>query len=187
MLERLWKRTAAPENGGAAPGTGIVLSLPPAIREGLRERVPGIVETRPAFERLFASAERSLKIFSPYVDPTFTGLIQPLRAKVRMVTTACSGRPVRPNPVLERCSLTRDLVVRYLNEQRDRALMYQMHAKLVVADGARAYVGSANLTDTSLHYNLELGLVIDEPPLVASLERLFDYVFEQVAVPAKLL
>ena len=89
--------------------------------------------------------------------------------------------------MLERCSLTRDLVVRYLNEQRDRALMYQMHAKLIIADGARAYVGSANLTDTSLHYNLELGLVVDEAAVVSSLERLFDYVFEQVAVPAKLL
>lgn len=165
----------------------IVMSLPPALREGLKERAPQIVETRAAFERLFASAERSLKIFSPYVDPTFTGLIQAVTAKVRMVTTACSGRPVRPNPVLERCATTRDLVVRYLNEQKDRALMYQMHAKLVLADGARAYVGSANLTDTSLHYNLELGIWLEDAELVAALERVFDHLFDQVAVPAKLL
>ena len=188
MLERLWKGLGNGPQVAPSPALGsIVLSLPPALRDGLVERVPSIVETRAAFERLFRSAKRTLKVFSPYVDPTFTGLVQGVSAKIRMVTTVASGRPVRPNPVLERCSTTRDLVVRYLNEQKDRALMYQMHAKLILADDARAYVGSANLTDTSIHYNLELGLYTEDPASIAVLSRVFDYVFEQVAVPAKLL
>jgi hypothetical protein len=183
MLERLWKGLTP----AAATERVVAMSLPPTLREAILGRAPGVVETRLAFERLFRSAERTLKIFAPYVDPTFTGLIQGVNAKIRMVTTVASGRPVRPNPVLERCSTTRDLVVRYLNEQRDRALMYQMHAKLILADDTRAYVGSANLTDTSIHYNLELGLLTEDPAIVATLAKIFDHVFEQVAVPAKLL
>ncbi len=185
MLERLWKGLrSAPEAGADRV---VVMSLPPTLREGILSRAPDVIDTRLAFERLFRSAERTLKIFAPYVDPTFTGLIQGVNAKIRMVTTVANGRPVKPNPVLERCSTTRDLVVRYLNEQKDRALMYQMHAKLILADEARAYVGSANLTDTSIHYNLELGLLTEEPAIVAALTKIFDHVFDQVAVPAKLL
>jgi hypothetical protein len=188
MLERLWKGLGGGQPASSeSPRGSIVLSMPPALRDGLVERVPSIDDTRAAFERLFRSAKRTLKIFAPYVDPTFTGLVHGVSAKIRMVTTVASGRPVRPNPVLERCSTTRDLVVRYLNERRDRALMYQMHAKLILADDARAYVGSANLTDTSIHYNLELGLTLEDPASIAVLGRLFDYVFDHVAVPAKLL
>ncbi len=184
MLERLWKGLrAAPE---PAAERVVAMSLPPALREGIIERAPDLVDTRFAFERLFRSAERTLKIFAPYVDATFTGLIQGVNARIRMVTTVPLGR-VRPNPVLERCSTMRDLVVRYLNDRKDRALMYQMHAKLILADEARAYVGSANLTDTSIHYNLELGLLTEDPAIVSMLTRVFDHVFDKVAVPAKLL
>ena len=42
-----------------------------------------------------------------------------------------------------------------------------IHAKAIVADSARAYVGSANFSYTSLEYNRELGLVTSEPAAVA--------------------
>jgi phosphatidylserine/phosphatidylglycerophosphate/cardiolipin synthase-like enzyme len=38
-----------------------------------------------------------------------------------------------------------------------------VHAKAIVVDGARAYVGSANLSTASLTMNRELGLVFDVP------------------------
>ncbi len=38
-----------------------------------------------------------------------------------------------------------------------------IHSKAVVVDGARAYVGSANLTYVSLTANRELGVVFDVP------------------------
>ena len=37
-----------------------------------------------------------------------------------------------------------------------------IHAKVVVADGRRLYLGSANFTPTSLDRNRELGLRIDD-------------------------
>ena len=37
-----------------------------------------------------------------------------------------------------------------------------IHAKALVADGARAYVGSENFTGGSLGYNRELGVIFDE-------------------------
>lgn len=48
-----------------------------------------------------------------------------------------------------------------------------IHAKLIVADGARAYVGSQNLSATSLDLNRELGIILSDPVSLARLERTF--------------
>jgi cardiolipin synthase len=49
----------------------------------------------------------------------------------------------------------------------DRALY--IHAKVIIADGAKAFVGSENFSDASLDHNRELGLTITNPAIVSSL------------------
>jgi phosphatidylserine/phosphatidylglycerophosphate/cardiolipin synthase-like enzyme len=53
--------------------------------------------------------------------------------------------------------------------------MPHLHTKAIVADGARAYVGSENLSWTSLEKNREVGVVVVEPesiaPMVATFEQ----------------
>jgi putative cardiolipin synthase len=46
-----------------------------------------------------------------------------------------------------------------------------LHAKVLVIDGRRALVGSANLTYRALHNNLEAGILVEDPVLAASIER----------------
>jgi phosphatidylserine/phosphatidylglycerophosphate/cardiolipin synthase-like enzyme len=46
-----------------------------------------------------------------------------------------------------------------------------LHAKLLVVDGRRALIGSANLTDRALHKNLEAGLLVRDPDVAAALEH----------------
>jgi cardiolipin synthase len=48
-----------------------------------------------------------------------------------------------------------------------------IHAKLIVADGERAFLGSQNLSATSLDQNRELGIIIDDPVNLARLSRTF--------------
>ena len=45
-----------------------------------------------------------------------------------------------------------------------------LHAKLLVVDGRRALVGSANLTPRALTANLEAGVLIEDPDLAADFE-----------------
>lgn len=164
--------------------TSIVMTVPPGLAGEFDTELPGIARTATTFHDLFASARKSLKVVAPYVDPTFSALIAATRAPVQVVTTPSPGRPPRPNPVLERCTAMCGTVVRYVNERRDRALIFQMHSKLLIADGKRAYVGSANLTDTATNYNAELGVLLDERSVVTRLRRIFDYFFDKVAVRA---
>jgi cardiolipin synthase C len=48
-----------------------------------------------------------------------------------------------------------------------------LHAKLVAADERIAFLGSANLTDKALAYNLELGVIIRDPDVVCRMVRHF--------------
>jgi phosphatidylserine/phosphatidylglycerophosphate/cardiolipin synthase-like enzyme len=48
-----------------------------------------------------------------------------------------------------------------------------IHAKEIVVDDARAYVGSQNFSYDSLERNRELGLITTEAPVISGLERTF--------------
>ena len=48
-----------------------------------------------------------------------------------------------------------------------------LHAKLIAADERLALLGSANLTDKALVYNLELGVIIRDPDVVRRMVRHF--------------
>jgi len=49
-----------------------------------------------------------------------------------------------------------------------------MHGKQVIADGDEAFVGSENLTNTSLIQNRELGMLFKDPSMIARLQSVFD-------------
>lgn len=176
-------RLMSPCNGSPR----IVLSIPHPIRASVSGLVPGATQTYDALQSLFRSARRTVKIFSPYVDASFPALLRLARCPVRIVTTAREGRRLKGRPLLERCAASHRLTVRYVTEVHRDAQIFQLHAKMVLADGERAYLGSANLTDTSLNHNLEIGILLQGPGTVRSLERVFDFVFERLSVPARML
>jgi len=156
------------------------------LQEGLAARLGPFPTTAEVFSRLFAAARQSIKIFTPYVDPTFTTLAREARAPIQVVTTLREAR-MKSSPVLERFATTRPLAVRYLHEKQARSQMFQLHAKMILADSSLAYIGSANMTDTSLHYNLELGICTDDASLIRQLHIVFDHVFDFAAKPASQL
>jgi len=190
MFDRIFESLARNDSGAPLtemPGerrlAELVLSLPVPLRAPISTRAPGLLSTAEVFRRMLAAARRSIKIFSPYVDPTFTGLAEAAKAPIQVVTTLRETR-MRSSPVLERFATTHPLSVRYLHEKQARAQMFQLHAKMILIDSTAAYVGSANFTDTSLHYNFELGLYLEDPELLARLHLIFDYIFDVAARPA---
>ncbi|MBV8882149.1 MAG: hypothetical protein JO332_19485 [Planctomycetaceae bacterium] len=190
MLHRLLDRALG---GDAGPGSDEplperplvepVVSLPSPLRAPLGARIPGLLGSDQVFRKLLESAKKSLKIFSPYVDNSFTGMAQDARVPIQIVTSLRDNKQ-KSCPVLERFSSTKPLAVRYLREVQGKVQMYQLHAKMILADDVMAYIGSANFTDTSLHYNFELGLVTEDRSVIARLHAIFDYVFGFAARPA---
>jgi phosphatidylserine/phosphatidylglycerophosphate/cardiolipin synthase-like enzyme len=62
-----------------------------------------------------------------------------------------------------------------------------MHGKQVIADGLQAFVGSENLTNTSLIQNRELGTLFTDPGMIARLESVFasDFMTPGNSLPAQ--
>jgi phosphatidylserine/phosphatidylglycerophosphate/cardiolipin synthase-like enzyme len=58
-----------------------------------------------------------------------------------------------------------------------------IHAKVIIADGEQAFVGSQNLSATSLDQNRELGIVVDDPVSLGRLTRTFEIDFRVSATP----
>lgn len=193
MIREIWKSVFGGETDGlparpeALPfSLDLVLSVPVPLQEGLAARIGPFPATAEVFSRLFAAARQSIKIFTPYVDPTFTTLAREARAPIQVVTTLREAR-MKSSPVLERFATTRPLAVRYLHEKQARSQMFQLHAKMILADSTLAYIGSANMTDTSLHYNLELGICTGDAAIIRQLHAVFDHVFDFAAKPASQL
>jgi phosphatidylserine/phosphatidylglycerophosphate/cardiolipin synthase-like enzyme len=52
-----------------------------------------------------------------------------------------------------------------------------VHAKMILVDGQRAFVGSQNISTTSLDQNRELGIIVSDPVSLARISRVFDIDF----------
>jgi phosphatidylserine/phosphatidylglycerophosphate/cardiolipin synthase-like enzyme len=140
----------------------LVATVPPdvAVRPPMR-RTAGVIVNR--IER----ARRSLLLAAPFVDASaLQFLAAPLLSaarrgvRVRMLTSADSAPAVRE--LGERWpadSAGGPLIVTTTPATTLSTL--GSHAKVVVADGERAYVGSANLTAAGLGRHVELGVEIE--------------------------
>jgi cardiolipin synthase len=68
------------------------------------------------------------------------------------------------------------------NVRVDHGQSYYIHAKVLIVDGRRALVSSQNLSEGSLQYNRELGIVVTSPVLVRSLAA--DVAADAASAPA---
>jgi putative cardiolipin synthase len=147
--------------------------------------------THAAANDLFASAQSELTIVSPYFVPGDAGLamlrqVQERGATVN-VTTNSLGATDEPlvhasyskyrMPLLKMGVKLQELGAS-LSQKSDslgdfRSSSGRLHAKLVVIDGQRLFIGSMNMDGRSERHNTELGLVIDSRELAAEANELF--------------
>jgi len=121
--------------------------------------------TREALLRLVHDAETSLDLYAEVLrDPELLAALgEASRRGVRVRVIVSPSAAFAP----EQSALGAAGV-----EIRLASSLY-IHAKLIVADGERAFVGSQNLSATSLDQNRELGIIDDDPVNLARLSRTF--------------
>lgn len=127
---------------------------------------------------LIVGAQRSLRIFSPFLDTRGLDVLTvALAAATRRGVRTAFGYARRGN---------RDNAIEHLEQQihgSGNPNHFQTvaiesnrpfpHLKVIATDGERAYIGSANLTWPALTSNAEIGALVDGDP-VRTLERWFD-------------
>ena len=121
---------------------------------------------RTALLALIGGAARTLDVYAEVVrDPEFVAALA--EAARRGVAVRLVMSPGEERQLVELRQLAEaGVAVRLVPSP-------YIHAKLFLVDGERAFVGSQNMTATSLDQNRELGLVVDEPGAVERIGRVF--------------
>jgi hypothetical protein len=151
----------------------VVLTKPPAPSQmaarlnGMLSGGWGFRDTRELLPSIAETALQSFTVMTPYLDEVGAEIVLNLfdRAKCpdKTLILRC-GSDGLPPPALEDAKATLvQLGVNVLNFRLDREVgagIETFHAKVVMADGASAYVGSANMHRWSFEYSLELGVYV---------------------------
>lgn len=161
---------------------------PAELRDILRQAPPAVgevdvaviasgpdCEDDPLWEKLLeliAGARTELTLVTPYFVPDL-GLFRGLLAAA---ARGCRVRLILPRRSDHRLvDFARRWYLRQLKEAGAEILFYRsgmLHAKLVVADGSRLVIGSANLDMRSLFLNYEIAAVVRDPAALRSVEDL---------------
>jgi phosphatidylserine/phosphatidylglycerophosphate/cardiolipin synthase-like enzyme len=143
------------------------------------------VNSKPKLLQLIAGARQSLEITTEELtDADMVCQIQavaqsPTRPTVRILLSGDTGSNASAVKTLLGLGLS-NLSIRVMPGQPSPPgnTAYQtplyMHGKQVIADGAQAFVGSENLTNTSLIQNRELGTLFTDPGMIARLNTVFE-------------
>lgn len=134
----------------------------------------------PRLIRLINSADSELLITNPYFDQeTMQEINKPLAyaekhgVEIKMLLRS-DEVPEEPSALIE--TLKHGELRKFGGRERDKK--YFLHSKLLIADGERAYIGSANLTTTSLGANSEIGVIIDGEE-IKEVKKYFDILWDE--------
>ncbi len=120
------------------------------------------------------AAQTTLAIQHPkFVDAVILDRLLAARARGVMVRVLCGGRHgISDHDLLDTFSSLRIMRRAEIRVRKQRGL--RLHAKLLVADGVRALVGSMNIDRSAFDLRRELGAVIDGRDAVSRLRERFD-------------
>ncbi len=160
--------------------TGLVLTLPAFNRYGINQTLLAVgtsyVTTEWAFRELLSSGEEEILICSPFAE--FDGLNRFLDIFAVKLDAGCTlhilSRQIARGDTNSRfgqlqkfaralassSALSRSFEVRNYHFSDAQRVESSSHAKLVVVDGKRAYVGSADFRANSLDRNFEVGILV---------------------------
>jgi len=161
----------------------LVVTMPPepsrlsdALAADIASDYVALTRTTDAFRHLAGLARERFTIMIPYVDSVGAAwaaeLFEATDASERLLVLRDSSQLVACGSAGRR---VKTAVTRIIDYGGADLVNETIHAKLVLADGVAAYVGSANLLRRSKSTNLECGMLV-EGPAVAAVKVLLDAV-----------
>lgn len=161
----------------------LVVTMPPepsrlakALTADIASEYVALTSTIDAFQHVARLARERFTIMIPYIDrigaawaadllevTAATQRVIVLRDATQLLACGVEGRRVK------------DLATRIIDYGGTDGANETFHAKIVLADGLAAYVGSANLLRRSKSTNLECGMLV-EGPAIAAVKVLLDAV-----------
>lgn len=171
----------------------LVVTMPPepsrladALAANIASDYIALTRTTDAFRHLAGLAGGRLTIMIPYIDRVgaewAAELFESTAAKERVLVLRDASQMARCGAEGKRVAARATHILDYGGADPANETF---HAKIVLADGVAAYVGSANLLRRSKSTNLECGMLV-EGPAVGAVKVLLDAVIataKQIAHP----
>jgi phosphatidylserine/phosphatidylglycerophosphate/cardiolipin synthase-like enzyme len=180
----------SPKYFGETRDLGLVVHVPALVaeiiacfeadweRRPFEPRVPellwGNVNARLKMAAFIDAAEKHLDVYHPkFVDLPILDRLIAARERGVHVRLLCGGKHgIKTWDLLDTLSSLRALARAGVKVHRTKA--FKVHLKLLVADKRRAIVGSMNIHRDAFDRRRELGMFIEERPIVDRLSQLFD-------------
>jgi phosphatidylserine/phosphatidylglycerophosphate/cardiolipin synthase-like enzyme len=159
---------------GTQPFPALVATLPSELRALLRP--PPLRQTAGVLLDLIDRATKEIRLAVPFVDPDAVAfladsLLGAARRSVDVTVITSLGQSVHFAELGRRWSVDHEACGRLrVAEVQTHLSSLGSHAKVVVIDSQRGYVGSANLTAAGLGRHVEIGVELAGPQ-VAELAR----------------
>lgn len=142
-----------------------------AALEDLGVRAAELEATDESFMSLASQARGRLRVMTPFLDrhgaewvcDLFAHTAPQVRRELILRYASSASHPNFPEGLSTSVARFRELsvgVFDYALPREGGRSVETFHAKLVLADATRAYVGSSNMTWGSLEHSMELGLVV---------------------------
>jgi phosphatidylserine/phosphatidylglycerophosphate/cardiolipin synthase-like enzyme len=165
----------------------LVATLPSIFFE---EEIPEVYSIYPSIKRVIINTKKQLWIVNPFFDSFgIEYLIPPLCSVAeREVNIKIITRNILDEETDDKLYETVAKLVNKLDERNLLNLLeirsffkrnestgkqeYALHSKVILSDKTSCYLGSANVTETSLKYNFELGVIIQGPKVSKVLDIL---------------
>lgn len=131
---------------------------------------PALADTQEAFNHIARRSKDRLVVITPFIDVAgiewTTRLFTASEAKSKILVlrdrTRLELHPIETAKLMPQ--LNELLEYRVRHPDSDRSLPIEtFHAKIVLADASVAYVGSANMLQSSLEVALECGFIVEGP------------------------
>jgi cardiolipin synthase len=132
-----------------------------------------VTNSRPLMARFIDHARHSLDIQHPkFVDTTIVERLVAAQERGVHVRVLCGGRHgLSDYDVLDTFASLRIMHRAGIRVHRQKHL--KLHAKLILADGERALLGSMNIDRSAFDLRRELGIRCDDEPVIARLSQTF--------------
>ena len=170
----------------------LVVTMPPkpsrladALADDIASDYVALTDTTDAFRHLASLAQERFVIMIPYIDRVgaawAANLFAATSANARLLILRDTSQLIACGIDGKRLEAGATHILEYGGADSGNETF---HAKIVLADGVAAYVGSANLLRRSRSINLECGMLV-EGPAVSAVKMVVDAV-ATFAAPAEL-
>jgi hypothetical protein len=175
--------------------TKFVVTLPPepsplrrALEADIASAYTALIDTTDAFRHIALRAHSRLVVMMPYIDRSGAQwaleVFRLTKAHERILILRDVSKIDALGPVGGELRSAVTAMHDYGGVDPEITLKETFHAKIVLADGSAAYVGSANLLRRSRETNLECGMLV-EGPAVFGVKVLVDAVLASLQHPVK--